>query len=251
MVIWLVVTLCNKTLFNKVLFNQFIGQLILFNTFSSDVQHGTKVRMVITPVKHNDRKKRDCFIQVMTTLSFLSSYVKQACWNLCASASSYGKFVSQTVRSVTKPNSKLLLVCIVLSTVVYICEPSRARACVIHATPYLDHFVHLTSYTANLRTLRGYTNQTSCGGIIKTCMHSPAQVEEDYQYEKYTREQVEKEQRRIEAERTERIRERMRDREALKWNNSRRSKIRAQERMDTGGESDVYPGRLRYVDVGR
>ena len=72
-------------------------------------------------------------------------------------------------------------------------------------------------------------------------------MEEEYQYEKYTREQVEKEQKRIEAERAERLRERLRDREALKWNNRRTGQTRAQERMDTGEESDAYPVRLRYV----
>ena len=66
------------------------------------------------------------------------------------------------------------------------------------------------------------------------------------EYEKYTREQVEKEQKRIEAERAENIRERMRDREALKWNN-RRGQNRAQERMDTGEEPDAYPARFRFV----
>ena len=59
------------------------------------------------------------------------------------------------------------------------------------------------------------------------------QAEDDSQYEKYTREQVEKEQKRIEAERKERIRERLRDREALQWNR-RKNKNQAQERMDTG-----------------
>ena len=75
---------------------------------------------------------------------------------------------------------------------------------------------------------------------------STTQVEEEMAYEKYTREQVEKEQKRIEAERAERVRERLRDREALQWNNKRAGQIRAQERMDTG-EEEVYPSRLRYV----
>ena len=57
---------------------------------------------------------------------------------------------------------------------------------------------------------------------------------------------MEKEQKRIEAERAERVRERLRDREALQWNNKRAGQIRAQERMDTG-EEEVYPSRLRYV----
>merc|ERR550539_186470 len=58
---------------------------------------------------------------------------------------------------------------------------------------------------------------------------------------------VEKEQKRIEAERAARLRERLRDREALKWNNRRAGQTRAQERMDTGEESDAYPVRLRFV----
>ena len=85
--------------------------------------------------------------------------------------------------------------------------------------------------------------------LVKSCT-AFTQVEEEYQYEKYTREQVEKEQKRIEAERAERLRERLRDREALKWNNRRAGQTRAQERMDTGEESDAYPVRLRYVYTG-
>lgn len=75
--------------------------------------------------------------------------------------------------------------------------------------------------------------------------YNPFDAEDDSQYEKYTREQVEKEQKRIEAERKERIRERLRDREALQWN--RRNKNQAQERMDTGGGGSDYHRQFSFI----